>query len=98
MTHLNGPETPSQRGNLKWQCPCTATFGDFIPKFLTVSDSCSILTVCCRVKTNSCIIKPIKMIADALVLKTKLRESQIVTFAAHPLGVQQIFLTVICTP
>ena len=38
------------------------------------------------------------MIADALVAGTKLMTSQFVTFAAHPLGVQQIFLKVFSTP
>ena len=73
-------------------------FDDFIHKFLAVVDCCSILTVCCCGKTVSYNIKPINMIADVLVPGTQLMESQVVTFAAHPLSVQQIFLTVICTP
>ena len=85
-------------GDWKWPCPCTATIDDFIPKFFTVVECYSILSACFCGKTISYVIKRIEMIADALVAGTKLMKSQFVTFAAHPLGVQQIFLTVFSTP
>ena len=73
-------------------------FVDFIPRLLTVVDCHSILTVLCCGTTVSYNNKPINMIAEALVPGTQLMDSQFVTFAAHLLSVQQIFLTVICTP
>ena len=81
----------------KWPCPCTAMFDDFIPKFFIVVECYSIVSVLFCGKTISYVIKGIEMIADALVAGTKLK-SQFVTFAAHPFGVQQIFLTVFNTP
>ena len=78
----------------KWSCPCPATFDDFIHKFFTVVECYSSVSVCFCGRTISYVIKPIEMIVDALVAGTKLMKSQFVTFASHPLGVQQIFLTV----
>ena len=56
----------NMRGNWKRQCPRTTTSGDFNPKFMTVVDCCSIVTVHGLWKTISYVIKQIKMIADAL--------------------------------
>ena len=67
-----------------------------VPSFWVLSTVAVLLTFLVCAKTISYVIKQIKMIADALVPWAKLTESQFVTFAEQPLGVQRIFLTVIC--
>ena len=68
------------------------------PSFWLFVECYSIVSVRFCGKTISYVIKRIEMIADALVAGTKLMKSQFVTFAVHPLGIQQIFLTVFNTP
>ena len=82
----------------KWPWPCTETIDDFIPKFFTVVECYSIVSVIFCGKTISYVIKRIDMIADALVAGTKLMQSHICDFSCAPPWCSKKFLTLFNTP